>query len=388
MKKPRVLHLFNSLGAGGMERQTLQLVRLLTGTDRFEVHLAVQTPGGILTGEAEALAGHEVHAFPLARLYDLPALVQLARFAAHLRRLQVDLLHTHDFYTTTFGIAGAVMAGTPVRVASRRELDVFGAHQRRLEHWAYRRCDVVVANCERLRHELIREGLPARRTLTIRNGVDPCRVAPPPHGVRDGLRSELRLAPERRVVTMLANLYNRKKDFETLLRAAAIVSRSFPAAAFVLAGDGNAAERERLANLGRALGLADHLVLAGRCDRLGALLATSEIGVLSSHSEGLSNAVLEYMAAGLPVVATAVGGVAEAVAQGETGVLVPPGDAEALAEAIGGLLGDRDRARRMGEAGRRRTLQRFSPETMLTQTVSLYERLLASTGAQNPAEAR
>lgn len=364
-----------------MERQTLQLVCLLHDRGRYEVHVAAQSGTGPLGAELAALGIHDVPTFPLKRLYGVGALRQVQRFAAHLRRLQVDVLHTHDFYTSTFGMAAAALAGVPVRVAARRELDVFTPRQRRVEHWAYRAAQVVTANCERLREEVIREGMAPERVVTILNAVDPRRVAVPADASREVLAAGLGLPPERRIVTMTANLYNRKKDFGTLLAAAVPVIRRLPDVLFVCAGDGGPGDREQIAGLAAELGVAEHVVLPGRCDRIAELLAVSEVGVLSSRSEGLSNSVLEYMAAGLPVVASDVGGTAEAVVEGETGHLVPPGDPAGLADRITALLRDPLRARQMGEMGKQRASRHFSPEALLSRTAALYARLLAESRA-------
>jgi glycosyltransferase involved in cell wall biosynthesis len=316
-----------------------------------------------------------VPAFPLTRLYTPAALVQLVRFAAHLRRLRVQVLHTHDFYTTTFGMAAALLARVPVRVAARRELDVFSPRQRWVEHRAYRAAHVIVANCERLRRELILEGLPAERSVTIPNAVDPRRVTLPADISGEERAAALRLPVGRRFVTTLAHLYNRKKDFETLLSAAAITCRRFPDVDFLVAGDGDPA---MLVHRAASLGIGDRVLLLGGSDLIAELLSLSEVGVLSSRSEGLSNSVLEYMAAGLPVVATDVGGMSEAVSDSETGYLVPPGDPVTLADRISMLLLDRPGARGMGREGQRRAHEHFSPEALLRRTSELYERLLST----------
>jgi len=215
------------------------------------------------------------------------------------------------------------------------------------------------------------------RVVTIPNAVDPLRVTVTSGAPRETLAAALGLPTERRLVTMVANLYNVKKDFDTLLLAATRVCRQFPDAVFVLAGDGEPHERTRITRLAAGQGIADRVLVLGRCDRIAELLAVSEIGILSSRSEGLSNSVLEYMAAGLPVVATDVGGTSEAVIEGETGYLVPAVDAAALADRIGSLLSDRSRARDMGRVGKQRALRHFSPAALLSRTTRLYERLLS-----------
>lgn len=373
--KPKVLHLFNSFNHGGTERQTLQLVQLLQESGHYDIFIACQSSKGILRSQVESLGFRNVPSFPLNCLYDLNALKQLIRFAAHLKRLSIHILHTHDFYTNVFGLAAGVIAGVPVRIASRRELDVFSPLQRRVEHQAFRVAHSVMANCEFLRNQLIKEGVPPQRTLTIYNGVHPDRVRTNPGLSREQMLNLFGLPSGVHLITMVANLYNLKKDHETFLHAARQVAKEFTQAAFVLAGDG---EPGPLRALSAQLGIADRTFLIGRCDHLAELLAVSDIGVLSSISEGLSNSIIEYMAAGLPVVASDVGGTCEAVLDGETGFVVQPRSIDAMAERIIALLYDPERARMMGLRAQRRATEQFSPASQLERTHTLYEHLLWS----------
>ncbi|MGH9800436.1 MAG: glycosyltransferase, partial [Blastocatellia bacterium] len=135
---------------------------------------------------------------------------------------------------------------------------------------------------------------------------------------------------------------------------------------------------EPLSEQAAQLGLAEDVFFVGRCERIAELLAVSEIGVLSSASEGFSNAIIEYMAAGLPVVATDVGGASEAVIEAETGFLIQAGDAESLAAGIIELLNDQARSGHMGELGRRIVEEKFSCAALFDRTQRLYDRLLAS----------
>jgi glycosyltransferase involved in cell wall biosynthesis len=132
-----------------------------------------------------------------------------------------------------------------------------------------------------------------------------------------------------------------------------------------------------LREMAEGLGLSKNVFFIGRCDRIGALLTLTDVCVLASTAEGFSNAILEYMAAGRPVVATDVGGAREAVVDGETGYLVPSDDHSAMAERIVALLRDPDEARAMGERGRQITREKFSCEAQLEKTQDLYDRMLA-----------
>jgi len=177
-----------------------------------------------------------------------------------------------------------------------------------------------------------------------------------------------------RVVTIVANMRLRVKDHPMFLRMARRVREQMPEAMFVLAGEG-----ELLAEL-RALaadyGLARHAIFTGRCANVGEVLAASDVCVLSSTGEGFSNAILEYMAASRPVVATDVGGVREAVTEGETGYIVPSGDDAAMAARVCELLENPVRASEMGERGRRAVEGKFSTKAQLMRVENLYDELL------------
>ena len=160
------------------------------------------------------------------------------------------------------------------------------------------------------------------------------------------------------------------------LRAAARVRAAIPAAGFVIAGEGEL--MKELRDLAAELGIQDDVFFIGRCDSVADLLFASEVGVLSSKAEGFANAILEYMAAGLPVVATDVGGAREAIAEGETGYLVASGDDEKMADRIIEVLNKTERARVMGDRGRVLVAEKFSCDRHLRNTLELYDELLSA----------
>lgn len=381
-----VLQFVGSFNQGGSERQAVQLARLLHGSGRFRVRVASLSPEGALRGEVERLGLGEVPAFPLTSFYDLNALRQLRRFAAFLRRERVDLVQTHDFYTNVFGMAGAALAGVGARVASKRETGGMrtGA-QRAAERAAYRLAHAVVANAEAVRRQLTGEGVPASKIVVVYNGLDAARVATPEGFRREEALARFGLPVGRRFVTLVANLRHAVKDHPTFLRAARRVREAVPDAAFVLAGEGELTEPMR--GLAAGLGVGADVFFTGRCADVASLLAASEVCVLSSVAEGFSNSILEYMAAGRPVVATDVGGAREAVVEGETGHLVAAGDDAALAARVAGLLRDPARAREMGERGRLRVAAEFSCAAQLGRTEALYERLLERAARAAPRAA-
>ena len=374
--KANVLHLIDHFEQGGTERQAVQLVRLLRESGRYGVRLACFDGRGVLRAEVERLGLGEIAEYPLTSFYDRNAVVQLRRFVRHLHEHKIRVVHAHGFYTNLFGIVGAALARVPVRIASRRETEgVTARSQKRAErHLTFRLAHAVIANAEAVRQVLIEEGVPAAKVITFYNGLDTARLVP--RMTRAEALAHFKLPPERRFVTIVANLNHRVKDHLTFLRAARRVRERVADAAFVVAGEGRLLDEYRA--LAARLGIGGDVFFTGRCERVGDLLALSDVCVLSSTAEGFSNSILEYMAAARPVVATDVGGAPEAVREGETGHLVAAGDDEAMAARVASLLEDARGAARMGERGRRVVEEEFSLEAQLARTTALYERLLAS----------
>ena len=374
------LQLIGSFHSGGTERQAVQLTRLLLESGRCNVSVATLECDGALLPEVKRLGFNDIPEFRLNSFYDLHAARQVRRFAQYLKEHEIDVLHAHDFYTNIFGMAAAALARVPVRIASRRESAVRPSQQRVVERSAYRLADAVIANCDEVRRQLIDEGVPARKVRTVYNGLDPARVQTP-HADRKEILASLNL-PEGRFVTIMANMrahvWNPEplcyKDHPTFLRAAQLVHQRVPDAGFIIAGEGELLEATQ--ELARSLGIADRTFFIGRCRDVGRVLSVSDVCVLSSRSEGFSNSILEYMAAGRPVVSTDVGGAREAVVHGETGYLVSAGDHNRLAEHVASLLQDPQRARAMGEAGRRVVNEKFSSNKQLQTVESLYGELL------------
>jgi L-malate glycosyltransferase len=373
----RVLHLFNSFHQGGSERQAVQLVRRLHESGRYKVHVVCLDGEGVLRSEIALLGLDAIPEYPLTSFYDANALRQVVRFARYLKREKIMIVQTHGFDTNVFGMAAAALAGVPVRIASKRETEgVRTVWQERVERRAFALAHTIVANSDAVRRRLMRAGMRARKIVTVYNGVDARRVAPRPGLRRGDAISKLGLPAEtdRGIVTIVANLRHAVKDHPTFLRAARRVCTAFPAASFVVAGEGELIEPTKA--LARELGVDRRTFFVGRCDDLGDLLWISDVCVLSSKAEGFSNSILEYMAAGRPVVATAVGGAREAVVEGETGYLVAAGDDERMADRIVSLLGNPEAAHAMGERGRRHVAEGFSCEAQLLRTEQLYHTLL------------
>jgi glycosyltransferase involved in cell wall biosynthesis len=340
---------------GGTERQMTELVRRLD-TQRFKVHVACfHRRGAWLPRVLECAAS--VVEFPIHGFARPATMGQLLRFARWCRRERIAVVHTCDLYANIFGLPGAALAGVRVRIGSRRELkpDKSGG-QIRLQRLAYRAATKVVANSRAARQMLELEGVAPGSIAVIPNGVDPACFAHPE-----------RTGPLRTVLTV-ANL-RPEKSHETLLTAAALLG-AHPTLRFQIAGDGP--RREELERLAAALGLSGRVEFLGHREDIPALLAAADVFVLPSRSEAFPNSVIEAMAAGLPVIACAVGGLLDLVDNGRTGVLVPPANPDALAAALGSLSEQPERARAMGAAARRTIQERYSFGRMVASFEDLY----------------
>lgn len=368
-----VLFLMNSFREGGTERQALQLARHLEEDGRFRVHIATLSADGALAPLVERLQPGAVLEYPFRSFYGLQMLWQLARCVAFIRRHQIQIVHTHGFYSNVFGMLAAALARTPVRIASKREtIGCRTRWQERAERIAFRLAHAVVVNCEAVRTQLIAAGVSGSRVVTIYNGVELGRITPQTRERGDALATlGLPSSPALKYVTLVANLRLRVKDHATFLRSAQRVRLEIPEARFLIAGDG--ALLPEMRSFAAQGGLGADAIFLGNCSHIAELLFISDVCVLSSVGEGFPNAVLEYMAAGRPVVATDVGGIAEAADDGHTAHLVPPGDEVSMADAIITLLRDPQRAREMGARARDAVLEKFSAARQRAQTLSLYE---------------
>jgi glycosyltransferase involved in cell wall biosynthesis len=374
--KPNVLFIIDSFEQGGSERQALQLLRQLHQSGQCRLYLACLQDRGSLRMDADRLGLGDIHEYALTSFYDLNFVRQIRRVVRFIKDKEIDVVHTHCFYTNIFGMTGAFLARVPARVTSKGETDGFRSPmQKRAERMAFRLAHRVIANCHVVENQLIREGVSAAKIIQHYNGLDMERLK-----VRPGLRREEALAAfglpaDRRYVSIVANLRNPVKDHPMFLRAAARVHAEFPAAGFAIAGEGEL--MEDLRRSAAELGIAKDVFFIGRCDNVANLLFASDIGVLSSKAEGFANAILEYMAAGLPVVATDVGGAREAISEDETGYVVPAGDDATMAKRIIDLLNSPERARAMGQRAKLIVAEKFSCDRHLQNTLELYDELLA-----------
>lgn len=363
----RVAHVVESLELGGLEKLVVEFARHADRA-RFAPMVVTIGPRGLLADEVEALD------CPVVSLDRPPGvrsrLGSIARMARIFRREQVGVVHTHSEGPLLFGAPAARLAKVARVVHTRHHGPDLGSSRRAFAGLALsaRWVDCVACVADDGASRAVAEGIDASKIQTIWNGIDLARFAyqgPAPGGPAVVVA---RLIPE--------------KDVATLLRATSIVTRNLPEFRLEIAGDG--ADRPTLEALSKDLGLGDHVTFLGRVDDVAALLGRAKMLVLPSRMEGISLTLLEAMARGLPCVATRVGGNPEVVVDGETGLLVPPEDPEALAHALQALWTDPQRAEALGRAGRSRAERHFD----IKRTIATYEAIYANAVYPRVAEAR
>jgi len=369
----RVFFLVDSLDVGGSESQAVELALRLSRA-RYAVTLGCLRMQGPLLGRLQGSAVPVVEFHPRGGIDSLGGARQLLRLAWLLRRERFDVVHTHDLWSNLIGVPAAFLARVPVIVASQRDLSHLPWYKSRRRVWLRRiqgLSTVVLANAGSIREQLIQEGhLRAEKIRVIHNGVDLEKFD------RDARNSGVVLANAgsgKRIV-LVGNMTSEVKGHSVLIHAAPKILREFSDARFILVGDG--ACRKQFETQVGDLGLEKQFLFLGRRDDVPEVLAVCDIAVLPSRTEGLPNALLEYLAVGLASVGSNVGGNAEIVKDGVSGLLVPPENAELLADAVLRLLRDPDLARRLGHSGREYVQRRFGFDQLVEQIERLYSELL------------
>jgi glycosyltransferase involved in cell wall biosynthesis len=377
MARRRVLYTVNRMDVGGSQTHLVQVLRLLD-RERFEPILCCLTGEGALLDAARESGAPVVHA-GLGTLRSPRAVAGFGRLWALMRRERVDVVHNYLLRANIVGTLAARAARVPVVLASKR-----GCHERR--GWelvgarlANRLADCVTANSNAVRDFVHgHEGCPLEKMVVIPSGIDTERFAPLAGA---DYKARLGLPADAVVVGSLTRMRVRK-GVEEFLRAMGQICRARPAVHVVIAGD--VAPDDEVRALVAAAGLGDRLHLLGRRRDVPEVLSAFDVFVLSSHGEGMSNAILEAMAMERPVVATGVGGTVEVVEEGVTGRLVAARDPAALAAGITSVLDAPDRGRAMGARGRQVVIDRYSASAMVRRMEGLYTQLLAARATGQP----
>lgn len=378
----RILYVIGSLNHGGAEFH-LRLITPELRSKGWKPSIYCLAQRGAQASDVEA-ADVEVIGPPL-RTKRLPAylhrIVQATMSGGKLfwlllrRRPNI----VHFFLPGAYLIGGplALLARTPIRIMSRRSLDNYQARWpllRRMELRLHKRMTAILGNSSAVVSQLIeREACQPDRVHLIHNGIDLSRYGD--NALRDETRAELDITSTARVAAIVANLIPYKGHAD-LLRGLHLVRDRLPPNWVLLTIGRDDGALNDLQSLSEELGLAPHIRFLGLRRDVPDLLAASDVGILSSHQEGFSNALIEGMASGLPMVATNVGGNADAVIHDRTGLIVPPHDPQALGNAVADLMADEERARIMGNAGKRRADENYSLASCVGAYETLYRSLL------------
>ena len=365
MTEPRVVHLVYDLIRGGTEGQCARVAMGLAKRG-LPHRVAVFRRRGILLERVEAACG-PVHEVRIRHAVRWNTWKEIRRLAEWLRETKTDILHAWDADAAVFGQFAAPMAGVKL-VTSRRDLgQIYPAWKTALMRCADRAAATVVANAEAVRDHFAARGLTAEKMVVLPNLLD---LEEFDAQARMPFPQADRLPAGRRLVVV--NRLDPEKQTGLLIEALPFVRNEIPDAVLVVAGAGR--EMPALRAQAKRLGVEDFVCFLGEVEDVPALLGLCEIGALvPSHNEGLSNTILEYMAAGLPVLATDCGGNRELVKDGATGRLMPEGaDAGTVARAWSELLKEREAAAAMGQNGRAQVERNHDREAVLDRFADLY----------------
>jgi len=373
----KVFYLLDSLNVGGTETQAVELARRLDPS-QYEVTLGCLRAQGPLLEKLHGSPVSVVEFYPKGGIDSLGGLHQLLRLTAFLRRERFDVVHTHDLWSNLMGVPAARMARVPAIISSRRDLAHFDWYLTGRRVWLRRiqnLSDVVLTNATTIREGLIAEDhFNPTKVRVVHNGVDVERFA-------GAAGDRERLFPgtaEGKLVALIGNMHSDVKGHPWLIAAAPAIVREFPQTRFVFAGDGE--QRKDFEQQVADLGHQENFIFLGRRSDIPEILACCDMAVLPSKAEGLPNAILEYLSTGLATVASNVGGNVEIIKDGETGLLVPPQDSEALATALLRLLRHPDLASRLARNGHEYVRQNFSFERLIADTDKLYTEILERKG--------
>ena len=352
----KILFCIDALVRGGTELQLLGLINRLDRR-RYQPHLLTLRP----TPEELNPADCPHLAWNVPRLLSPAGLLALWRLVRLLRRERFDVVQTFFQDSTLFGGLAARLAGVPVRLACFRDLGFWRTRkQTLLLHRVYPLMTGFLCNAKVVQENFVaHDGLDPADFTVIYNGIDPAELTWVEH-----------TGPTLQV-GLVGNLTRRVKRADLFIRAAARVAREHPGVTFHILGDGHL--RPELEALAAGEGLTERLVFAGRISDVAGYLAQLDVGVLCSDSEGFSNALLEYMFKGCAAVATDVGGNTEALKHGQTGLLVPPDDVDALAAALDRMITDVPGRQTMARAARDYVAATFSWDACLREHMAVYE---------------
>ena len=362
----RILQINSGDGWSGGQYQVLLLSKGLAERGH---HVVVVCPPGSALAEKAIREGLIVETVAMRGQWDVRAVFRMREI---MKRHRIQVLNTHKPKPHTLALIAAITLQIPVVVATRRVSFPLRKHPFRWLKWVAA-VDKIIAVAKSVEESLVRSGVPASKVITIYGAIDLKRFRPA--SPDPTLRRELGLDDQTRVVGKVAD-YRPWKGYGVFLEAASLILKEEPRVRFFAIGGKSKYGREMEAQAKR-LGIEKQVTFTGFRDDVERFYPLMHVSVnCATAGEGLPGVLRESMAMELPVVAADVGGNREVVIDGETGLLIPPNNPEALAQAILKLLRDRDLARRLGRQGRSFVEKRFSIESMVTRTESIYKEAL------------
>lgn len=373
----RLFFLVDSLEIGGTETQAVELA-LRLDPSRYAVTLGCLQMRGPLLSRLKSSQVSVMEWDARGGVNSPRGIYQILRLARFLRRGHFDIVHTHDLWSNLLGIPAAWLARVPVIISSRRDLAHlawYTPRRRKILRYLQSLSSAVLVNSSQISEQLVHEdGFRPESIRVVHNGIDLDRFS---HIASD----RKRLFPGLENCTLIVctgNMHSNVKGHATLIEAARRICVKFPEVRFVLIGDGKM--RAEFESKVLELGLQPNFLFLGSRQNVPEILACCDIAVLPSQAEGFSNALLEYMAMGLPTVATQVGGNPEVIENGLDGLLVTPNDPAPLADAILSLLENRRFASQLGAAARERVRRHFDFAQLTFNVDALYTELLRVRG--------
>ena len=369
--RPRICLVVGYLGRGGLEKQAFLLGRGLMRRG-FDVAVVSLSAGGAW---AAALNQEGIPVLELRRRSHF----DIGRFAglvAAFRNMRPDVVYAFNYPTTVYARLAGLVASVPLLVTGERCVYLTRV-QGILERFLAGMTECLICNAEAVRRDLVeRVGIPDRKVITVLNAIEPC----PAVGAEEKRAARALLGiPEDVLVIGTVGRIEDQKNPPMLVDVACLARREALRARFCAIGDGS--RIGALRSMIRARGVDDCFLLTGERPNVGELLPAFDVFVLTSRYEGLPNAVMEAMAAGLPCVCTDVGGCRELVEEGVTGFLVPSGDANLMMQRVRQLATNAPLRASMGSAARARILRDFSVEKLVSRTEGVLRSLLAARDA-------
>ena len=367
-RRMRVVHCIDNLGPAGTE---LNLVRTLEQLDRnrFDLRLIALSETGSLRGRVDK-AGIPVEVFDFPSLGSATAIRRAAQLIKWFRAVRPDVVHCHDIYTNIFVTPCARLAGVPMIITSKRWWTVSRWVHRKGNQLAYRLSHRVLTNSAAVATQLTDdEGVAREKIVILPNFVDDAAFEVISKEDRSAARQAFGI-PEGAFVVSTVAVLRPEKDLETLIQAAGLLRARHQALHVLLVGVGPCEEALKKAAVNQGVG--DCIHFPGYLTGPPNPHQYGDVAVLCSLHEGFPNSIIEAMAAGRPVVATAVGGIPDAVLDGVTGLLVSPRSPADLAAAIERLIVEEGLRRRMGDAGRDRARANFAASAVLERLSQLY----------------